>query len=194
MHLSDAVSILADTTGASRGRFEIVARRLQEASMLPKSEGGSNRPTIQIEHAILILLGHLSGAAYADLAATVSRLVSYRSDGERGEGEALPFITRMLSALVDLDMGLKGKFAYHSAISVVSGDRPAIVVRVSTNEEDPLELVFTPGGEHWQPHLCGDIVETRTLPGRVLFRISHGIRSLFPPKIEHRTFPVEVAA
>lgn len=194
MHLSDAVSILADTTGASHGRFETVARRLQEAGMLPKSEGGSNRPTIKIEHAIMILLGHLSGASYGDVSATVARLVTYQNESEHGEGDALKFITRMLSALVALDTGLKGKFAYHSAISVVSGDRPAIVIRISTNDDDPLELAFTPGGEQWQPHLCGDIVETRTLPGRVLFRISHAIRSLLPPALEHRTYPFEVAA
>ncbi|WP_066715936.1 MULTISPECIES: hypothetical protein [Hyphomicrobiales] len=184
MYLSDAVDALATSLNTGRGRLDTLARRLQEGGQLPKSEGGSNRPVVTIDHVVSLLFAHIVGVGYGHVAKAVEDIRNYRND----ETTAGDFVAAMLQRLVDLDTGIGGRGAYHSSVTITNGSRPALVVRIGSDEE-PVEVAFTPGGVPWQPNQADRIFESCIIPGRVLFRIATALRELMPPAIERRTFP-----
>lgn len=189
MYLSDAVDALATSLNTGRGRLDTLARRLQEGGQLPKSEGGSNRPVVTIDHVVSLIIAHVVGTGYGAVARAVADIRGYRND----ETTAGDFVANMLRLLVELDTGVGGRGAYHSAVTITNGSQPALVVRVGSGEGEPVEVAFTPDGQPWQPNRADGLFQTYCIPGRTLFRIATALRDLLPPAMEHRTFPATFA-
>lgn len=194
MYLSDAIGALAVALDTGRGRIDTLARRLQERGLLPKSTGGSNRPEASLNDVVAILLAHVVGAGYGDVARTVSELIDYRHLSNRGDGHAGDYIANALRHLIALDTGVAGYGAANCSIAITNGSHPAIVVRIPTSDSDPLELAFTPDGEPWQPQKALGVFSTNVIPGLTLFKLANQLRELMPPKDERRTYRFEVAA
>lgn len=190
MHLSELVDAFASTLDASAGRFETLARRLQEAGMLPKSEGGSHRPRVDINDAVLLLVAHLCGAEGGKVAAASRSIINYTSDSDTSAGE---MIAGMLTALVRLDE--LGGAVVKSSVSIADGSRPAVIIRMAQPSDgaEPLELTYTPDAEEWRPWQASGLFRTHVLPGVLMFRVARALADLFPRQLERRTFPFEVS-
>lgn len=185
MYLSDTVDALAHALDTGRGRIDTLARRLQEGGLLPKSIGGSNRPAVCIGDVVSLLLAHAVGTGYGEVAKAVSDLRSYQSDAGISAGEC---IANMIRALIALD-ARNGAAAAFSTISITNGSRPAVVVRITADDE-PVELTFTPDGVKWQPHKADGVFETVVVPGLTLFKLANRLRDLLPPQDEVRNFAI----
>lgn len=192
MRVSDLCGALAGVTGESVGRFTTLARRLQDEGFIPKGSGGSNAPAANCSHAVMLLLAQASGEPLHHVADAVNRLADYANKEGETELLALSFITDLLAALVHVDdIPSRTKLAFSSSITVVGGDRPAILVRIVTDEE-PLEIAFTENGDEYRPHKGETLAPACTIPGNVLFRVARAIEPLLPAstKLTYRTFPI----
>ena len=192
MYLSEIIDVLARETGASAGRFQMLARRLQDAGQMPKKTGGSNRPVVHIEDVVRLILAHLSGREYHEVAGAVARLVAYRHDG-----------MTVIDLLCDVmrtafsDKNQTGfeqieamQFTMATSLSVVnSPDRPAVVIRQSCID-GPEEFAFTPDGSAWKPHLSEHPSDAHTMPGLVIFRIGRRLRQQIAGGVARQTFTV----
>ncbi len=185
MYLSDTVDALAHALDTGRGRIDTLARRLQEGGLLPKSMGGSNRPAVNIGDVVSLLIAHAVGTGYGEVARAVSALRDYQSETGMSAGEC---VANMIRALIALDVR-NGAAAAFSTVSITNGTRPAIVVRI-TAEDEPVELTFTPDGGKWQPHKAEGVFETAVVPGLTLFKLANQLRELLPPQDEVRTFSI----
>ena len=192
MRLSQLIGTLAEHTGQSVGRVDTLARRLQEIGAIPKGSGGSNAASVTIDHAVLLILAHLSDAKIGQISTVVPQIAEYFHVDDEGKMTAAKFVSTLLSSLVDVDASPDlTRVAFRSSVSVIGGDQPAVVVRIGTNELDPLELAFTPDGKPYEPFFGEEVAKAVTIPGRVLFRLARALEPLLPPStsIVRRTFP-----
>lgn len=176
MKLSELSTIVAKGTGLSENRVASLQRKLQDAGVLPRGNGGSNAPSAHSEHAVKLILAELSGAPGHSVARRVDELLGY-SNSDYHRGAAMEFLLEMLRSLVvavysdgaaRLD---RARFAYHSSVTVVTGDHPAIVIRTAV-EDGHQDIVFTPHAKPWRP-ASGEVIETaKTITGKSLFEIA----------------------
>lgn len=196
MHLNEVVGVISDETGVARGRLLMLARRLKDSGMMAKSAvGGRDWPPVRIEDVVLLLLAHLSGAAYADVAERVRTLLTYTDPDGLG---VMDVVKRMLRvAFTDDPMKFtKGEMRslwVSSSLTVIdSPDRPAVVVRMGCLDGAE-ELAFTPDGTDFRPQFSTHLATAQSMPGMLFLAISVGLRRLLTgvgaDGIERRSFP-----
>lgn len=181
MVLSELVNAIAAATDIPQGRAYMHARRLQETGIVPVSKGGSNKPLIEEEHAVLILLSILSGQPLHHASAAAVRFASLENKGST----VLAYLSGMLRSVSAVDTNAVNALeelpetmllAFRSHVSVISGDKPAVVVRY-TCTDTPLETAFTEDGEPYEPDSGQFITEARSIPGTLIFRLGQAIRA-----------------
>lgn len=188
--IAEMAAIVARHTGLPAGRVRNVTRKLQDAGILPRSAGGRNAPAAEAEHAVALIVGLLTDVPLHSVApAVILTLDYYRSETATepvlAAGDTL---ARMLVALANLDTSRVTelqKFSFHSSVSVVSGDAPAVVIRTGNADGEPTEMAFTADGRTWHPERKARFAKSLTLSGTALFRIANELGI----GIEHRFVP-----
>ena len=182
--LQDIVSIIAEHTGATRGRVAHIARRGQEAGIFPKAVG-SHIPKCGMAHVVAMLLAVASGRPESELS-DAWRIASFRSTTPGDRTTAGEYLVRLLASFRDMDPADTSdqvKLAFKSTVTIIGGDNPALVVRFATTS-DPIELSFTPHGGEYEPYWSETLAPAAVIPGRLLFRIGVDLADASPFETE----------
>lgn len=191
--VSEMVAAAEAHSGLPESRVRTVARRLQDTCLLPRGTG-KVPPTVTSKHVAVYILALLTGVELHSVANETDACAGFIHFDDNGQPEnAEDFIAAMIDAYAcsSVSKAVNGyhkgdingdfvaqSFGYHSTITVVSGDKPAVIVRTMTND-GAIERVFTKAGKPWEPHDSLAISRAMTLPGRAFLRMAcsfHGMR------------------
>ncbi len=180
--LTDAV---ARHSGLPASRVRTVSRRLQDAGVLPRSNSRVP-PEADISSVVSLIVALLTDEPLHSVASAAEAYLAYSNTDADGTMVADELLAKMLTGLADFDTSCDlTKLTMRSAISVVSGARPALVVRAGNIDEDPVEWALTADGTPWRPELANGCQKSLSIGGFALFRIV----SELGLGIERRTFP-----
>ncbi|MDN2584067.1 hypothetical protein [Aquibium sp. ELW1220] len=184
---------VARHSGIPASRVRSVSRRLQDAGLLPISMNRNAPEQIDMPEVVALVVALLTDAPLHSVAARADEFLAFRLDDDDGRLIADELLAKMFTRLANLQMAPMddlAKMTMRSAISVVSGSRPALVIRAGNSESDPVEWALTADGTAWRPELAAACQKSMSLGGYALLKIISDLGL----GMERRTVPFRVAS
>lgn len=173
--ITDAV---ARHAGLPPSRVRSVSRKLQDAGVLPRSHGGRVPPLTDVRGVAALIVALLTDAPLHSVADATHRYLAFRIVDEDRVIVARDVLANILTSLATIDMSRSSdaqSFAMSTSVSVVSGDRPAIVFHVANVDGDPVELQFTEHGFPFKAESAATFSRSLTIGAFGLYRIVCGL-------------------
>lgn len=176
--ISELVAIAEEHSGLPTSRVRTVARRLQDACLLPRGTG-KVPPVATSKHVAILIIALLTSEPLHSVASVANEYAGFIHIGEDGKPHnAEDFISGMIDgfsvANKDDATGFMG-LAIHASIMLIGGDNPALSIRIGCTD-GPIEYVFTPGAVKWRPYNSTAIACANTIPGKAFFRIGYDFK------------------
>jgi hypothetical protein len=171
--VSELVEVVSEATGEPLATVRMIARRLIDDEVLPKSVG-ARIPHVTPEHAASLLFAVMATPAIKDSARTAVAFSALMSNGMSANGEtALDAVARLLRGLPKDSAGLEWSLE-------VCTNFPQIALKKKTwtpqiphpSERTDYGSIYIPAGEDWMHWPSENLKRFAVLPGTGLYRIA----------------------